>query len=287
MKTIIITIAITLCAFSIRAQNTLRPNIYFQNMNYYNPASGVRDTSFQQNLSLYLKDKYVNEDNDVIWNKPTNVYLNHIYNRNSKSTYNVSYIYDGYSFYSRNTIYAGYAHTFRLGNSQLFNIGGRIIFNFDKINWDDIPQASDKSTSEFYFTPDFDLGIQYQWSGLTLGVSTKNLFENSVKVDNEEIIKDWRELYINASYTFKLFQQNLNISPFVLYFKERDIELDAGLNFNIYKVIDVSYTLRTFELRSIYALKINLPRHIQIGMAIDHSSVFSDTNIDALIGYSF
>lgn len=287
MKKISFFLIIVACGFTLQAQNTLRPNIYFQNMNYYNAAVGVSDTSAKRYLSFYAKDKFVSSENDAIWDKPVNIYLNHIYSPDQKNSFNVSYIYDGYSFYNRNILYAGYARTLRWGKSHKLSIGARAIFNFDKINWDKLRQIESKPSSDFHFTPDVDLGAQYQWSGLTVGLSTKNLFATSVKADGEELIKDWRELYINASYTFGLFHQHLKISPYVLYFQERNIELDAGLNLTLFKMVDMSYAFRIFELRSIYALKFTLPKRMQLGAAVDHSSIFSDTNVDVLIGYSF
>lgn len=275
------------CSFTLWAQNTLRPNIYFQNMHYYNAAVGISDTSAIRSFAFYAKDKFVSKDNDVVWNKPVNIYLNHIYKPNQKNSFNVSYIYDGYSFYSRNTLYTGYTRVFSWGKSQKLSIGGRAIFNLDKINWDKLGQIKSKPSSGLYFTPDFDLGGQYQLGGLILGVSTKNLFANSVNVDGEELIKNWRELYINASYTHALFDQNLKISPYILYLRERDVELDAGLNLTLFKTVDLSYAFRIFELRSIYVLKLTLPKRIQVGAAVDHSSIFSDTNVDVLVGYSF
>lgn len=287
MKKICFFLLLTGCGFTLKGQNTLRPNIYFQNMNYYNAAAGSGDTSAKRNFAFYAKDKFVSSDNDQIWDKPVNIYLNHIFSPDQKNTFNISYIYDGYSFYSRNTLYTGYARTLRWGKSQKLSIGGRVIFNFDRINWDQLGQIENKPSSGLHITPDFDLGAQYQWAGLTLGVSTKNILANSVKVDGEELIRNWQEQYINASYTFGLFQQDLRISPYVLYFRERNTELDAGLNLMLFKMVDVSYALRILELRNIYTLRLTLPKRLQVGAAVDHSSIYSDTNVDVLIGYSF
>lgn len=269
------------------AQNTLRPNIYFQNMNFYNPADGISDTSAKREASVYLKDKIVPNDNEEVWEKPVNIYLNYLCNINSNSFYNVSYIYDGYSYYSRNTIYAGYTRIFHFSENTNLSTGGRAVFNFDNINWDKVDQTDDKSSSDMHLTPDLDLGVQFKWKKLTLGASSKNLLESNVEVDGEAIIQDWREFYLNASYTFGLFKKNLNISPFVLYLAERDVEFDAGINFNFLKDFDISYTLRTFELRSVIAAKVLLFERFQLGASVDMSSVFSDNNVDFIISYRF
>lgn len=274
-------------AMRLSAQNTLRPALYFNNMNYYNAASNLSDTASVKGVMLYVKKKYIDSDNEVIWDKPANVYLNYIGNINTKSFLNISYISDGYSFHNRHTLYGGYGRIFKIGKSQTINAAVRAVFNFDKMKWEKLGQIQDKPSSNLHLTPELDLGLQYQWRHLIVGVSWKNMFSSAYKVDGNAIFREWRELYINASYTFGLFRRNLHVSPYVLYFKERDIEFDMGVNFTIGKYIDVSYCLRTFELRSIYSTRVKVFKDFQLGMAVDHSSVFTDTNVDWMISYQF
>jgi hypothetical protein len=269
------------------AQNTLRPNLYFKNMNYYNVASSDSDSTRIRSAMLYVKKKFIPGDNDVVWSKPVNVYLNYIGSIGEKSFFSASYISDGYSYYNRHTLYGGYGRIFRFGKSHRLTAGARAVFNFDKMKWDELGQVQDKPSTSMHLTPDFDLGVQYQWKKLTVGMSWKNMFSSAYKVDGEPLIQDWKELYINASYTFELVKRNLRISPYILYFKERDIEFDAGVNFGLWKYVDVSYCLRTFELRSIYSARVNVLKSFQLGVAVDHSSVFSDTNLDLLVSYRF
>ena len=90
---------------ALHAQNTLRPNMYYQNMHYYNAAAGIEDTSSHASFAAYAKYKYVRlqqEDENDVWVKPVNLYFNHLYNLDRKNSVNMSYIYDGYSFYNRN-----------------------------------------------------------------------------------------------------------------------------------------------------------------------------------------
>jgi hypothetical protein len=269
------------------AQNTLRPNLYYNNMNYYNVASSDSDSARAKSLMLYVKKKYIGNDNDVVWSKPANIYLNYIGSIDTKSFLNVSYIYDGYSFYNRHTLYAGYGRGFRLGGSHLLTAGARAVLNFDGMRWDELDQIQDKPSTNLHLTPDVDFGVQYQWKKLIVGISWKNMFSSAYKVDGDPMIQNWKELYINASYTFAFFKGNLLVSPYILYFNERDIEFDAGINFEIGRYVDASYCLRTFELRSIYSARVKVLKSFQVGIAIDHSSVFSDTNLDTLVSYRF
>ncbi|WP_343632668.1 type IX secretion system membrane protein PorP/SprF [Fluviicola sp.] len=269
------------------AQNTLRPNIYFRNMHYYNTAAGIEDTSSRASFGAYAKYKYVPAENDEVWVKPVNLYFNHIYNLNAKNSVNASYIYDGYSFYSRNIIYLGYTRMFRWGKSSRLNLGARTVFNFNAINWDKLGQISSPPSARLKLNADLDLGIQYQVKGLTLGFATKNLFASSVKVNGLDLIKDQREIYGNLSYNFGLFKRKVELAPFFLFYKERNWNVDAGLNLGLFQKVSVSYAMRILELRNIFALRGNIGKHFQAGASFDYSLIFSDYNMDLLVSYRF
>lgn len=269
------------------AQNTLRPNIYFGNMHYYNTAAGIEDTVSRASFSTYAKYKYVPAENDQVWVKPVNLYFNHIYNLNSKNSFNASYLYDGYSFYSRNILYLGYTRMFRWGKSSRLNLGVRTVLNFNAIHWDKLGQVSSPPSARLKLNTDLDLGIQYQWKGLTLGVATKNLFASAVKADGLDLIKDQREIYGNLSYNFGLFRRKVELAPFFLFYKERNMNLDAGLNLGLFQKVSVSYAIRILELRNIFALRGNIGKHFQAGASFDYSIIFSDYNMDLLVSYRF
>lgn len=269
------------------AQNTLRPNIYFRNMHYYNPAAGIEDTLYRASFGGYAKYKYVSSDNDEVWVKPVNLYFNHIYNLDSKNSFNASFIYDGYSFYNRNIVYLGYTRMFRWGKSSRLNLGARTVLNFNAINWDKLGQIPDPPSARLKVNADLDFGFQYQVKGFTFGASAKNLFASAVKVDGLELIKDQREIYGNLSYNFKLFKQRMELAPFFLFYKERNFNLDAGLNLGLFQKVSISYAIRVLELRNIFALRGNIGKHFQAGASFDYSILFSDYNMDLLIAYRF
>src|SRR5690625_7625243 len=111
-------------------QSTIRPNIYFQDMNYYNIAAIPLIDSQQARFSFYSKYQFLENDNEV-WSKPPLFLLDIFGNlKNQHSYYNIGIATDQYSFYSRNTGYAGYTHRFHLGKSgnHTIDIGGRFIF---------------------------------------------------------------------------------------------------------------------------------------------------------------
>lgn len=270
----------------LHAQNTLRPNIYFQKMHYYNTAAGIEDTAAHTSFDAYAKYKFVPSDNDDVWKKPVNLYFNHIYNINAKNSVNMSYLYDGYSYYQRNIVYLGYTRMFHWGKSSRLNLGARAVLNFNSFNWSEFGMLHSNSP-KMKFNADLDFGVQYQWKGLTVGASAKNLFASSVKIDGMEYIKDQRELYGNLSYNFGLFKRRVELAPFLLLYAERNMNLDAGLNVNLFKRVSVSYAIRILELRSIYCIRGNFLKRFQVGVAVDHSAVYSDVNLDFLLSYRF
>jgi hypothetical protein len=274
------------------AQNTLRPNMYYQNMHYYNAAAGIEDTSSRMSFSAYAKYKYVpanydEYEDDDIWIKPINLYFNHIYNINKKNSVNMSYIYDGYSFYNRNIIYLGYSRTFRWKKSNRLSLGGRAVVNFNSIDWERLGQITSPPSSGFRVNADLDAGIQYQYRGWTVGASVKNLFASSVKVNDQDLIKDQREIYGNFSYNFRMFKEKVELAPFLLFYSERNFNLDAGLNLGLYQKVNVSYAIRVFELRNIFTIRGNFLKRFQVGASFDYSIIYSDYNMDLLLTYRF
>lgn len=266
------------------AQHSLRPNIYFQNMNYYNTATGIEDTAYSYQISAYLKHKFTQTDN---WKKPVNVFVDHIGRIDKISSfYSVSYIYDRYSFYDRNTIYAGYTYQLKLPKTHRLNFGVRGVFNFDYVNWERAAHVGNGKKREFLFTPDIDLGIQYQVKGLTLGIAGKNLISTAQRVNGEVLLKNRREFYANASYLFNI-KQKVTIAPFTLFSMERNWNIDLGLHLGLFKRVNLSYAFRVKEFRHIYAVDVRLYKGLHIALAADHSGIYSDINADAMLMYRF
>ncbi len=289
-KIILLLLVLTPGFIHLSAQNTLRPNIYFQHMHYYNTAAGIEDTSAHASIAAYAKYKYVPTDdngNNEVWVKPVNLYFNHIYNLDTKNSFNLSYIYDGYSFYNRNIVYLGYTRMFRWGKSSRLNLGARAILNFNAIKWEELGQITSPPSGKLRFNADIDLGIQYHWKGLTIGASSKNLFASAVKANGLDLIKDQREIYGNLSYNFGLFKRKVELAPFFLFYSERNLNLDAGLNLGLFQKVSVSYAIRVMELRNIFTVRGNFLKHFQVGAAFDYSILYSDYNMDLLLVYRF
>ncbi len=271
---------------SANGQNTIRPTIYFQDMNYYNPSAIPLDTLEDHRISVYGKYKIV-ENEDKIWNKPPSVFANYIGRiRKSNSFYTVSYINDIYSFYNRSTIYAGYTYQKKWGKSNVLSLGGRLVLNNDIINWTKLKIPHHETGKGIKFSPDLDLGIQYQIKGFTAGVSTKNVLGSSTKLEGEDLLKNWREAYFNVSYLFRIGKK-VKVAPYALLYWERKLAIDGGLYLSLFNRVNVSYLLRVLELRSIYTLDVKIYKGLNVGLGFDHSKLLLDSNVDALIRYNF
>lgn len=269
------------------AQQTIRPSIYLNDMNYYNASAiSLTDTAERFSTSLYSKYKIVDADNET-WNKPPS-FMFHFMGKMGKSGsyYSFSYINDDYSFYNRNILYAGYIKQWKWGKTSRLNVGGRAVLNFDRMNWDRLSMPHNESGKGMKFTPDIDLGIQYQVWGLTAGISAKNLLGLSTKLEGYDLLKNRRESYLNVSYLFKI-GKILKLGPYLQVCQERNTNLDAGLYITLFNRVSASYLLRVKELRSIYSLDLRLYKQLSIGLAVDHSAIMYDKNVDVRIKYNF
>ncbi len=172
MKNICVTIAIIVLSQGLNAQNSIRPNIYLQDMQYYNPAVVAIDSNHRLQTAVYGKHKWVDNE-DGIWKKPMNIWVSHAGRiGHGNSFYTVSYVNDRYSFFNRNALYLGYVRQIQKGAS-IFSYGGRIVANIDVVNWSRFELPHNKTGKTGYFNPDLDLGAAYQYKRFTIGASAQ------------------------------------------------------------------------------------------------------------------
>jgi type IX secretion system PorP/SprF family membrane protein len=267
-------------------QNTLRPGIYFQDMNYYNPSAVAMDTSEKYSMSIYGKQKFVENDAEI-WNKPASLFVQHIGKiKEGKSFYSLSYLNDNYSFYTRNTVYAGYTYRKKWTKAGTLSFGGRAVLNFDRISWTKLRTPHGETGKTLKFTPDIDLGIQYQLRGFTAGLSSKNVLGLSCRLSGEELLKNRREAYFNVSYLFRI-GRNFKVAPYALWYWERKTVIDGGMHFSLFNRVSISYLLRLHELRSIYAVETRIYQGLHLGVSADRSRLLPDNNLDLVLRYLF
>lgn len=283
MKIVYLLLTGLLFSLTVEGQNTLRPNIYLNDMHYYNPAAIRLDSHHHLQSTVYALKKQV-ENDEAIWNKPLSIILNHTGRiKEGNSFYTVSYINDRYSFFNRNALYLGYVREIRKEASR-FTYGGRIVANMDAIRWDKLVLPHTRSGKTLHFNPELDLGVTYQHKRFNAGLGLKNLIGSRTRTEDAELLKNHREMNVNFSYRINIGRP-LAVSPFLLLAHERNTRIDAGLCFTLFNRVDASYALRVNELKSIITLDTPLYKAWSIGLAYDRSSLVSDHNFDLLLRY--
>lgn len=271
------------CSGLLQAQSSFRPSIYFNNMNYYNPASGW-DNEMKGEASVYLQHKWVTND---LFVKPTNIFANYIGNsKNKRHHFSTSYTFDMYSYYTRNILNGGYAYSLDFAEKGWLTFGARVSLAIDYIDNKKIAQPMDKNIGGVKTVPDFDLGIDYHLKGLSIGIGARNILATPVKADGYVLYKNQRLLNFNASYQF-FIKDKVGFAPLVMLYLERNFGFDAGLNINVLKVVDASYIFRLNQLRHIGTLGVKIAKHYYIGIAADGAMLTKDINTDLNLRYRF
>lgn len=268
----------------IQAQNTIVTNLYFKNMNYLNPAAGIETDETKYQFQFYGKYKHVENE---LWSNSLDLYFNHIGKIEKISGfYNISYLFDRYSYFSRQSLLAGYTQVWNWGNHHYFNIGARGAFFFDQVDWTKLPYIDSHDHDRFYFNPDLDLGIRYGNKKLAVGFSVKNIFSTTVCIDEQPFIKNQRFWIVDALYQFDI-KEIVSITPYTAVSYERKVAFDLGVNVGYKEIVSIGYVLRALELRHIYSILGNVGNHFHIGFAVDHSSLHSDINFDIVLRGAF
>jgi len=269
--------------FPLIAQNTFRPNLYYNHLNFYNPAAGWAD-SIKGNASVYLQHKW--EENDV-FEKPANIFASYLTSsENNKHRYSAGYLYDGYSFYTRNLLYLGYAYTIDMPGQGVLTVGARTALFFDYINGSKIDQSMEENITGTHFTPDLDLGLYYTLKIMRVSLSAKNIFANRVSIDGFPIITNHRELNFLIGGDIELIR-NFTVSPFTMVRHERSFRFDGGLSLGYKNRVELTYIMRVLEARNILALRTGITKKLFMGVSADFSLVSTDINTDLQVLYKF
>lgn len=286
MRKLFILSIIGLFPFVLTAQFNFRPSAYHQDMSFYNPSSLPGMNEHKHRILLYNRLKIVENNNDI-WNKPPTTYVDYLnYNEEKKHGFSVSYMNDNYSFFSRNSLYAGFAKVLKLGEKTSFSFGGRLVLHTDIVNWSKYKLPHNESGRAFKLSPDADIGTQFQWRGFKLGASVKNLIGLPQKLDGQSIIKTQHAFIFNTSYDINI-KDKVVIAPYALLSYEMKSEIDVGLYLNVLKTISASYFIRINELRSTFMLEARLYKGFSMGACYDMSPIKPDNNLDIFIRYYF
>lgn len=263
------------------AQNSIQPNIFLNDLHYYNPAAVGINRHENLQITAYGKQRFVQDD---IYRKPLNTWINYTNRVKENDIITMSYIHDSYSYFSRNSLYLGYIREFTFGKSSVLGLGGRLVGNVDRVSWDKFLLPHSESGKDLFFNPEIDLGVHWMFHGFKAGAGFKNVLGSSTKHDNSAIIQNRREMNFNLSY-----QQNIgtkfHVTPLVLVNMERNTLINAGLAVSAFNKLNVSYILRLNQLRGIYGLDFNVAKGLSLGLSMDRSLLMSDNNFDFVLRY--
>ena len=285
---IFIIVILCCCCTYLSGQDIIKPNIYSKSVNLYNPASEVVREDRYKNLDIYGRYKFV--DNDI-WRKDMNLILNYTgRSENLKGFYMLSYLYDNYSYYNRHTLSAGYGTGWSLSENSSINIGVRGVFNIDDVKWSGLYNSVEDISRNHnkYITPDIDIGLEYEFKKLRLGLSVKNLagIERKVQRDGITLINR-RLLFFDAAYKFSLSEKLEMESHLSTYF-ERSITADIGSTLTYGKRYNLLYNFRLLELRHTAGILIDdIIKGVSFGVVYDISHIHIDHNLDLVFGIKF
>ena len=271
---------------TLSAQNNIRPALYFEDMNFYNPSNIPIDSAHRYYFSLQTNYRFVNNE-DEIWNKPPSVLINHIGKiKQTNLYYSVGYLNDDYSFFNRNSVSGGIAYRLKLGASSYISFGGKVIVNFDVVNGNKLQLPVSISGTTLKVNPDLDLGVEFGWKGLRVGLASKNLIVFRTKVGGAVLIENKRLPSLTASYLFNL-GRNFKIAPWAMLYYDGKMIYDMGVYFSIYEYARISYVLRANELRSIFSADVRIVKNLYLGAAFDFSPILTDKNLCVVLRYGF
>jgi|GEM_PF-6202818 len=268
----------------LHAQQSFRPNIYFNHLNYYNPASGW-NSEMRGEASVYLQHKWI--DNDLFV-KPTNVFANYIGSagKSRQHHYSASYTFDMYSYYVRNIVSGGYAYSLDFKDKGYLTFGARVSLAIDYIDGDRIAQPMGEDLTGVRLLPDFDLGVDYRFKGLNLGIGARNIVGTQSQADGYTLYRNQRLYNFYASYQF-LIRQKVGIAPILMLHVHYGFGADMGVNINVLKIVDVSYIFRTNQLRHVGTAGVKFAKRFYIGVAVEGSMLTTDINTDLNLRYRF
>lgn len=270
----------------LSAQNNIRPTIYFEDLNFYNPSNIPIDSAQKYYFSLQTNYKFVKND-DLIWNKPPSVMMNHIGKiKQTNLYYFVGYLNDDYSFFNRNSVSGGVAYRLKLGTYSYMNFGGKVVVNFDVVNGNKLQLPVSLSGTTLKVNPDLDLGVEFGWKGLQVGLASKNLIGFRTKVEGEVLIANKRLTSLTASYLFHL-GKNFKIAPLAMLYYDGKMIYDVGAYFCIYDYARISHVLRINEIRSIFSADVRIVKNLYLGAAFDFSPILPDKNLCVVVRYGF
>lgn len=274
-----------LSTFHSLAQDNIHTNYYYRNFNFLNPAAGLKDSSKNHQVQVYGNYKFI--ETTPLW-KSYPMLMGSYHGKFGKghSLVNAYYSYDNFSFYSRHQVKLGYGYNFIIKEKHQLRIAVRANLGFFLLRKEKISHIPTDNLKDLYFLQDLDFGIQYYWKGLFVGASGVNLIGNTVKIENEDFLRNQRGFYLNAGYDF-VVKENYTISPYTLISFEKNFLFDLGLMVNFFKYAEVGFQFNLLEFRNTYLISGYIADMVRIGASFNHSFIHGDQNLDFFVAFHF
>ncbi|MGB0402783.1 MAG: PorP/SprF family type IX secretion system membrane protein [Salibacteraceae bacterium] len=240
MRVLIFIVFAIITVSSVKGQQVPVFNSNYENSWLYNPANvGQGETP---SASLIYRNQWVGFDGSPV----TTVFgLNGKFNEKHAMGFKLSF--DEVNIYSNLNAFLSYAYTAQLKEKHLltFAFSGGVSNNqidFSKVVSDDEDDEALLTQESGNTSADFELGIQYKFSKLEVGIAAFQLLGNSVELEQQSEFRNStyqkiRHFSLNLKYDFELGEA-LHIEPLIL---ARSVQ---GMNFHA----DVNVRLRYDDL---------------------------------------
>jgi len=270
------------------SQRNIDDEFYAQNLNYYNPSFSILSRDTMNYINAYDTHTMLriapNNTKQVV--SPELAYLAFSKINNFTFIYNINYQHLSYT--SQNEIGLGAIYSLKIKQQHQINFGLRANFGFYNLKrFNKMDYATDVKRKNLKVLADLDFGIDYVYKGLDIGISGKNLLASKYKPD-EILFQNQHGLYANVSYNFDI-KNKVEIKPTIFMMPLDYTNLFISLEVGLFKQFYVQYAFRLNQLRSQYNaeyhLKLRSSNEILIGLAFNHSMIYTDFNAGLRLGY--
>lgn len=243
MKRIYCILAFCAVCMSASAVNYHIKYDYLFNRGYYNPAVSF----FGEGIFVNGAASYDLNYGALSGKEPLDINADLLVNRKNYSAF-ASISHTEYSYFCSMHLNAGYSHSFEFGDHSI-KVGGRLNLGLNSIDFSHLTYESpvEDGKSRLIPTPDFDLGFEYSFKGLHIGVSMKNVLELDTKFKGVTYVTWPRGYMIDIMYDARMAQDNVRIQPFFMFGFNQSMMFHSGVDLTLWKNYRLSYSFHGLD----------------------------------------
>lgn len=271
----LISIILSALVCTMAFAHTFQPrNNILVERNYYNPASRHYDDG------IFLKGYALYEFNlsEYTGKKPLDLDVDFMMARKNYSVF-ASLAHDGYSYFNAHTFSAGYNHIFNniAGTEHCLRVGGRAVLEFSNVDLSKL--AYGVEGKHLLVSPDFDLGVEYQYRFFHLGLSVKNVLALGRKIDGVEYINWPRAYLIHTFFDIEMADGKVLMNPFFVLGMNQTIMLAAGMDLTLFKFCRLGYNFRAPDLHHNINARFTIAKRVILGAGYSVSSSHRNSSV--------